>query len=484
MTSNVISKKKHWRSEMNTSRFDEAVECLTDLCQELLASKEDFVDVEVEAVALGNNILRRAIAQALERFDDELFESKTLSGKVKGREKRTVLSLCGEITFYRRRYQRSEGSYLPLDEILALTPRSRLSPAATFELCSLALDLSYQKTADAFKRRSGITISKPVVGEAIVASASALGFENAVEKKKAIRTLCCEADGIWVSLQHTKARRLASTRKDLLLPRKTEVSLAVDYEGKHKDRWGKTTRINPHYHVSLDGKKVLWDRVEASLDTRFEVGYTLLATDGEAGYVAGKNRLPGRVTHLYDRYHVFKIVRDLTNPDISPEIIALLSARRLDGALLHLGGYRDAYRQDKEFKIAKDIQKLMKFLVKWEREILAGLTHSLGTCEGSNAHVIAARCKRLGRSWGKRRLGALCELLAHTHSGREIPKIRRRTTPLLQTGIATEVPVLSPSDNTARRYEANGNHYYHQGRFSDEGVASFVNSWKDEARYI
>jgi len=471
---------------MNTSRFEDAVECVTELCLELLAHKEDFVDVEQASHRLMADVLCRSLGLALERFDDELFESKAISGKVKSREKRCVVSLCGEITFRRRRYQSEDGSYLPLDEILALSPRSRLSPAATFELSSLALDLSYQKTAATFERMSGVRISRPSVGEAIVATAHALGVEDSTGRKKALKELMCEADGVWVALQHTKASRLAAARQGISLPRKAEISLAVDYEGKQTDRWGKVKRISPHYHISLDGKEVLWERVESSLEARFEttsIVRTLFATDGEAGYVAGKDSLPGKVIHLYDRYHVFKTVRDLSGPDISPEIIALLSARHLDGALLHLSGYRDVFRQDGDFRSVKNIQKLMKFLVKWEREILAGLVYSLGTCEGSNAHVIAARCKRLGRSWGKRRLSAISVLLAHTYSGGELPKVKRKTALLLQTESVVQTSE-APPDNTARRYEASGNHYYHQGRFSDEWVASRVHSWKDEVKYI
>jgi len=274
----------------------------------------------------------------------------------------------------------------------------------------------------------------------------------------------------------------------MTLPRKAEVALALDYEGKKKDSYGKVVRINPCYHISLDGKEALFAMVEESLAKRFDTSqicHTLFATDGEAGYVAGKQRLPGHVIHLYDRYHVFKTVRSLTNPDISPEIISLLCAKRLDGALLHLSGYRDAYRQDKDFKTARDIQKLMKFLVKWEREILAGLTYSLGTCEGSNAHVIAARCKRLGRSWGKRRLGAVCRLLGHIHSGGQIPKIRRAAKcVLIERKTASKPAVLPPLDNSARKYEVSGNHYYHQAQFSDEQIASKVHSWKNEWKYI
>ena len=473
---------------MNTNRFDGAVECVTELCLELLAQKEDFVDVELASFRLVSDILRKAIGLALERFDDELFESKAVPGSVKSKERRRVVSLCGEISFCRRRYQEGDSSHLPLDEILTLSPRARLSPAAIFEITSLALDLSYQKTAAAFERISGVRISKPSVGEAIVATASALGFEQESSKKKAVKELMCEADGIWVALQHTKTSRLKAARQGVCLPRKAEVSLAVDYEGKKKDAYGKRIRINPYYHVSLEGKEVLWESVQKSIEARFDtsrIHRTLFATDGEAAYVAGKHLLPGHVTHLYDRWHVFKIVRDLTNSDISPEIISLLCARRLDGALLHLGGYRDAYRQESDFKTAKNIQKLMKFLVKWENEILAGLIYSLGTCEGSNAHVIAARCKRLGRSWSRRRLSALCKLLGHIHSGGQIPKIRRVAKLVLVERKPTSEPaVLPPPDNSARKYEVCGNHYYHQAQFSDEQIASKVHSWKNEWKYI
>jgi len=471
---------------MNTTRFEGAVECVADLCLELLEQSEDFIEAEQSSLRLVKDILCRALGLALTRFDNDLYTAKSISGTVKGRETRTIISLCGEVTFSRRRYRKAQGSYLPLDEILALAPRARLSPAAIFEVTTLALDLSYQKSANTFERHSGVRISKPSVGEAIVTTANNLKLQNNSDKKS-ISALMCEADGVWVSLQHTKCRRVQAVQDNVHLPRHAEISLAVDYSGKQKDRWGKTTRIDPYYHVGIGDKISFWESVAQSIDRRYDntsLQHTLFATDGEACYVAGKDYLPGKVIHLYDRYHLFQIVRRFAGPDISPEIIALLSARRLDGALLHLSGYRDVFRQDKDFKSAKELQKLMKFLVKWEKSILAGLVYSLGTCEGSNAHVIAARCKRLGRSWGMRRLGALCLLLAHTHSGKALPKARRKTRLLLQTEPARKSSALPPIDNDARKYEVDGNHYYHQVRFSDEQIASKVHSWKNEWKYI
>jgi hypothetical protein len=483
-----FKQKRHWRSEVNTNRFDSAVECVTELCLELLTQKEDFVDVEQAAYRMVSDILCKALGQSLERFDETLYKSKTIAGKVKSREKRSVISLCGEVVFYRRRYQERSHSYLPLDEILALTPRSRLSPATTFELCSLALNLSYKKAAEVFERRSGVHISKPSVGEAVVASACALSGKDTSCKKKAIETLMCEADGVWVALQHNKASRLRASQQNENLAKKTEVSLAVDYAGKQKDRWDKTARLNPHYHISLSGKEVLWDKVSSSIEARFEtssIRHTLFATDGEAGYVAGKERLPGHVIHIYDRYHVFKIVRDLTGPDISCEIISLLCARHLKGALLHLSGYRDFFRANKDFKTAKNIQKLMKFLIKWDREILAGLSYSLGTCEGSNAHVIAARCKTLGRAWGRRRLEAICLLLAYTHSGYSLPKVKREAAQSLMTEPApSQLAVLKKDDSVSSSVSATNTTYYHQAHFSDEWVAQLLHSWNDDVRII
>ena len=470
---------------MDTNRLDEAVELFRDICIELLEEKEDFVDVETESFSMSLEVLRRALGAALEVFDDHLFEHKGF-GVVKSKEQRRVISLCGEVSFCRRRYTQGDSTHVPLDEILALAPRSRLSPAATYEITTLALDMSYQKVADAFERISGVRISKPTVGDAIVATAAELDLTTAPDKKKVLSTLYCEADGIWVALQHTKKARLAAAKHNKVLPRKQEVCLATDYEGKAKSNPGTTTRINAHYLVSVDGHDAFWEQVEANYQQRFDtasISTTLFSTDGESGYSIGQNYLPGHVIHLLDRFHVFRNVRLLTNPDIASEIITLLCARKLEGALLHLGGYRDYYRCQGNHKMTKDIQKLMKYLVRWRDAILAGLIFSLGSCEGSNAHVIAARTKTCGRAWSVRRLKALVSLLAWTHSGSNLPRIRRHQETVLRPECildgASADEVLSESGT-----KSSGPAYYHQATSTDKLIADIALSWQDNYRFI
>jgi len=470
---------------MNTNRLDEAVELFGDICLELLEEKEDFVDVESEGFKIALEVLRRGLGSALEAFDNRLFEQK-ISGQVKSKERRSIISLCGEVSFTRRRYTQNGSTHVPLDEILALSSRSRLSPAATYEITMLALDMSYQKVADAFRRISGVTISKPSVGEAIVATASELGAGCAPDKKKALTTLYCEADGIWVALQHTKKAKLAAAQRNRTLPRKQEVCLATDYEGKTKDGRGVVHRLDAHYIASTDGHDSFWECVQDNYQQRFDtasITTTLFATDAESAYCIGQNYLPGHVIHILDRFHVFKCVRDLTNPDIAPEIIALLCARKLEGALLHLGGYRDYYRSAHNFKIAKDIQKLMKYLVKWQDAILAGIIFSLGSCEGSNAHVIAARTKTCGRSWSPRRLSALVGLLAWTHSGCDLPKIRRHQVQVLGLRQSPDTACIEKVSLDLDR-KTSGATYYHQATSTDELVADLSSSWQDNYKFI
>ena len=470
---------------MDTSRFDQAVELFRDICLELLEEKEDFVDVETDAFKISLDVLRKALGYALTAFDDRLFKAGGL-GASKSRERRRIISLCGEVSFTRRRYTQNGSTYVPLDEILALSSRSRLSPAATCEITRLALDMSYQKVADTFRRVSGVAISKPAVGEAICATASELDVASSPDKKKALTTLYCEADGIWVALQHTKKARLTAARHNQVLPRKQEVCLATDYEGKTVGSCGENTRINAHYLVSLEGHDAFWRQVEDNYQKRFDttsINTTLFATDGESGYINGASYLPGRVIHILDRFHVFRNVRALTGPDIAPEIIALLCARKLEGALLHLGGYRNYYRTLGNYKLAKDIQKLMKYLVKWQDAILAGLIFSLGSCEGSNAHVVAARTKTCGRAWSVRRLGALVSLLAWTHSGYDLPKIRRRQIPVLKPEDPPEAPAADKQLSKPET-KSSGAAYYHQVTSTDELVADIASSWQDNYRFI
>jgi len=471
---------------MDSTKFEVAVQAIRSLCLDLLVEKEDFIDVEQASFRMALDILTQGLGQALSDFDDRLHKSGSIKGVVKAKEKRSVLSLCGEVKFCRRRYKTKDSSHLPLDEILALSPKTRLSPASLWWVSTLALTSSYQKAADEFERITNVSISKVAVGEALVTTARLLKGSFDGSERAALSRLCVEADGIWVALQHSKASRLKAAAQGLRLPCRQEVCLGLDYAGKQTDKYGVTHRINPAYYVSLEGHQDFWAGYTQSIDARYrQVKVTLFSSDGEAGYTAGKDLLPGKVIHLYDRWHVFRRVRDLTEPDSAPEIISCLCAKRMDAALLHLSGYRDFYQETNQYKQAKMTQKLMKFLIRWQKEILAGLSYSLGSCEGANAHVIAARCKTLGRSWSPRRLGAITALLAHTHSKGEIPKLRRSFPCVLAPPPKTlpqEIPTCSKDANTKESQKQCG--YYHEARFSDEWVASRVHSWQDDLRMI
>jgi hypothetical protein len=464
---------------MNANKFDAVCEILTEVFSEFLSEREDFCDVEADAFDFARKVTAVSLGRALEEFDDYLHKSGEF-GRVKSKEKRSIITKSGEVSFRRRRYLKRDSSHIPLDEILALSTSSRLSPLATFEITTLALDLSYQKAANAFERTSGVKISKPAVGEAICVTAKAIEHKSEMPEKKSVLSLSVEGDGVWISLQHKFEARRQMAKRGVHLPRWQEVSLGCVYEGKERISPKRTVRINPVYTHSLSGHDDFWEKMSADIESRYcaqGLTATLLGTDGEAGYVRGRDYLPGRVIHSLDTWHVFRTVRTLARQDVSPEIIALIQARKLDGALLHLSGYRDVFRQEGKHKRAKDIQKLIKYLVKWEREILNGLTFSLGSIEGSISHVIAARCKTLGRSWSKRRLDGIVTCLTYIHSGNALPKRRRKQEMLLCIPAKQEDTDMPASVEIKKLNALTESHYYHQSFTKREGVRSAICEW-------
>ena len=464
---------------MNATKFDAVVDIFTEVFSEFLSQREDLCDVEADAFDFARKATAVSLGHALEVFDDHLHKSGEF-GRVKSKEKRSIVTKSGEVSFRRRRYQKDGGSYIPLDDILALSPSSRLSPLANFEITTLALDLSYQKASDAFERTSGVKISKPTVGEAICATAKIIECSRTPPKKKSVLSLCAEGDGVWISLQHKFEARKRAHKKNIVLPKWQEVALGCVYEGKSKLSPKQTVRINPTYTHSLSGHDDFWEKMSAGIESRYCIQgltTTLLGTDGEAGYVRGRDYLPGRVIHSLDRWHVFRTVRQLAKQDVAPEIIALLKAKRLDGALLHLGGYRDVFRQEGRHRRSKDIQKLMKYMVKWEREILNGLTFSLGSIEGSISHVVTARCKTLGRSWSRKRLDAILTCLTHIHSGNALPKGCRKQEVLLCMPAKQENTDILASIEIRKLNAPTESHYYHQSFTKRDGVRSAINEW-------
>ena len=111
---------------------------------------EDFTTIERYGVEKVMELLRRAMAQSLEAFDQMVFDEQDPRFCSKGLEKREIMTMAGPISFSRRRYASETGSVYLVDAALGIAPKQKISALLTSELTRLSLDQSYRAAAETF----------------------------------------------------------------------------------------------------------------------------------------------------------------------------------------------------------------------------------------------------------------------------------------------------------------------------------------------
>ena len=452
---------------MDINREDVIVSASSSLLAEKICECEDFNEVEGYGIQKVCRLLCRSLKQALETFDQLVFEEHDPAFQSKGFESRSLLTCAGQISYRRRRYRKATATVYLVDEALDITERIKLSPLLCSELTRLALDQSYQSAAEALRLYIGESISKTTVARALKRSAALLAERQAEKnERRPVAFLDVEADGTYVALQRTKAQKAAGQ------PACREVSVMVAYEGKKKNKNGTKSRINALYCASGATAKEVWAEFLEQINARWDtttLRYSHLATDGDPKYEKGRASLPGKVYTGYDLHHITSAISPAFGAEIAREIYATMRGAGFEEGLVALNNYAEFFyttKGDKEYLKVRD------FIAAHSCQIKTAFINNLGTVESTNAHLIGSRLKRFGGGW-RSGLEPMVRLRAARASGQAIPVGRRRRERIINKRVSARSQevietTIAELENKASglRYQGKetGDHplYYHQ----------------------
>lgn len=387
-------------------------------------------------VASGTRALGAAVLRScLERFDSDLRLRAPRGWSPRGRVARTLVTLLGEVTFERTVFADEHGRRrVLLDELIGVAPRSRLSPCAFLWVASHAAELSYRKTAAEFEELTGARISHVTVMN-VVHREGALLEEGDAEFSRGGRlrvsqdVLFVESDGLWVHLQEGTHRKEALPRFLYEQGRKTksfELKIAAVYAGKAEVAPGRRERGGLCL-TCLDGDAdAFWERTWRMLTENYEQGdVERIAVGGDGASWCGPERLERMapagcvVDHAIDPFHVMqKIARAFPREDSPEREWAVNLAVRGRGKRL-AEMCRRAAAAMRPGRARDKVRELASYAGS-NAAAIRPPAGELGTMEGTNAHVGAARLKGQGRSWSRRGAESMCRIRCALATGRRL----------------------------------------------------------------
>jgi hypothetical protein len=395
---------------------------LVDLCLGRITRFEDFAKAETAALEDVLAMLATAMTEALELFDERLLADKPDGWRVKDARPRAVLTEFGEVAFCRRVYIDEYGDRRTyLDEVLSLRPRKRLSPGAFQALALFGAEIPYERAAKVLFRHCPDRVSGMTAMGCLRETGDLLEAEAARRRDDLFgkgllpggdrhsEELFVEADGIWVALQKEARRGV-------------EIKALCAYEGKVGGR-----RIGVVHHALAGSPRRFWEEGVAKMASRYSIPslrrcYT--GSDGGVWCTRLADYLHGpEVVHRLDPWHVNRAVKTaFPHPEDAAPLFELLHSGEvgelLDVLFLRLDtGYGDEGRT-----------RTLIGYIENNRASIEADAPSMGTMEGTNAHLYAARMKVWGGAWSRKGASDMARIRATLASGEVLPVPQREQT--------------------------------------------------------
>ena len=185
---------------------------ITDIVK-IIKSENNVIAREKALMCYFFNLIRELMKLALEEVDAGLVEETKKQGyQIEKRNKRSVVTVFGEISYWRRRYicPGKKAKY-PLDELMGYDKYKRYSVLAVKDVLQVSAVATYRNTALAVNTLSCFNISHSQVGKLIVQAGKLIKNQqqseeryDGITQRKKVPVLYLEGDG--VVIKGTKKR--------------------------------------------------------------------------------------------------------------------------------------------------------------------------------------------------------------------------------------------------------------------------------------
>ncbi|MBU4556090.1 MAG: UPF0236 family protein [Actinobacteria bacterium] len=388
---------------------------LVEFCLERITRFEDFERAETSSHEDVLKTLADAMSEALEVFDAQLLADRPEGWRVKDARSRSVLTEFGEVTFTRRVYTDEFGDRRTyLDEIVSLRPRKRLSPGAFGALALFGAEIPYERAAKMLFRHCAGDVSGMTTMGVLRETGDLLEVESEARRRELFdegllpsgsrqsEELRVEADGIWVALARAKGRGL-------------EIKALCAYEDKNEGK-----RVGVVHHALVGAPKRFWEEGVAHLAGHYSLSslkrcYT--GSDGAKWCGALADHLHGpKIIHKLDPWHLNRaITTAFPEPQDAAPLFEMLNAGRIDELLEMLRLRLDTGLGDE----AKT--RVLIGYIRNNRASIEADAPSMGTMEGTQAHLYAARMKVWGGAWSREGASDMARIRSTLASGDMLP---------------------------------------------------------------
>lgn len=395
-----------------------------------LLSQGDFVAFETSLCTFADQFALRLFERMLHMADDALMQTRDRARyELVGTRERTLVTSRGELHVKRRMYRdRETGTYhMPLDALLGLGARERLSPKVRMHLVDLATRMSYHQAAWTLAQfmphvsamrvwqevqRLGATLDEVVKAkrEARYAGKDARTIQD---PKRRVSKLYVEADGMWVRARGSK--------------RHAEVKIVLAYEGKQAVGRDRRKLVGRQVVAGVVPGQAVWEEAVGAFSETWDleqVSCSVVGTDGAAWAKQGVDVLPGAV-HRLDLYHLYKHLRMAFGVEKAAYAEICEALERGDWSQVE-AVLRRAERV-RRGSARERVRSLRRYLrANWEGIRRDGAAESLGAMEGQVFHQFARRMKRHGGWWSEEGAHRLARVLAARASGQKLTVVTKQ----------------------------------------------------------
>ena len=377
----------------------------------------------------------------LQGVDDGFGEAIPEGWKNMGREKRTIMTSVGSITYKRRVYKDTTGKRRkPVDEVLGIERYGRYSLGVQQKGSYLASELPYREAADILSWLIRNHVSHSAIGRMIRTVGASLEaeeqerLEQVFEKgarlepgRTRAKVLYGESDGVYVPLQREAKKKI-------------EVRVGVMYTGKKVIGVGRKALENKVVVTKIVKNSQEWQ--ETILKTAYEhydlskTAQMVVGGDGNSWVKQSFDLLGLPTVFVLDRYHLYRNARRAYGYTHKTETwINMICEGHLEKVLPEM----IAVAAKSPPRKADGMKAYIKYLINNRDGLLEPDCRSplpkglgnLGGIEGNVDKLVVRRLKGRGRSWrldGLKAMLAVCRHKEELRQGAFKPFMEKSTT--------------------------------------------------------
>jgi len=370
--------------------------------------KQAICNLEKEMLAKVFEYAREQYKKLLEWIDDLIKQRRPRSLQVVHKREVWYKTMLGTVRVTRRQYQDANGNYrYLLDELLGIGKYEHTSLGVKEAVLGLVNDVTFRQSADILRKMTPIDLSHQTIHRLLKRSADGIQakIDNALSwfqqtgelplsEGKKLDRLIMEADGVMLSLQREKTR-------------KVEVKLGIAYEGWKKVGKDRYATLNKTVHADIAATETFWAGMALELQRKYDLsntGKVVIGGDGAIWIKEGVDYFGGK--YQLCRYHLNRELCIALGHDRQRLGEVLRSCRR--------GEFDEAFTVLKESAVkadpdkTKQINKTIRYMIsnadglgdyRSYKEQLSGEFRRTGAIEGNIDKLIVRRMKNRGMSW-------------------------------------------------------------------------------------